>query len=259
MKKLLFALAALGMLCPMLSGCVDDNPSVVLLGAKVTKAEDLADDQECDLSGTSDMSAFIPLCQLNGSDLPSFSATLMFKNYVSGEVPWTGSGGGSGTTFNHEQSNPGMVWIDRIYLKCASIVDKCAPGDDSCYKEYETSCSGEEALEIPVSFSLSGSEGGSCYGMTYSTQPILNWINDYASDSSNAYAVVDIYGHYHDSGKMSGYTSHILMPVRPGGYDSNKSVAENVEYCKMCADPACCGELKSLGYEMSYCKDKESQ
>ncbi len=246
MKKALLALVALATLCPALSGCVDENPNVVIVGITLPKTEDIGEDSECEVNNPKNLASEIPIC----NNARQFTGTILFKNLISGTVPWTSSGGGSGTTYQSEQANPGVIWLDRIYLKCVSVVEECSSGDDSCYKEYEISCSGEEALEIPISMALPGNESGLCWPFSYSAQPILNWISDY-TDADDAYVMLDIYAHYHDSGKMSGNTSHTLVGVRkinPANYLAK-------EYCQYCADENyCCSEqLKSQGYDFDFC------
>lgn len=247
MKKALLSLVALGVLCPMLSGCVDENPNVVLVGAVSTRTEDIKDEPKCETDDLA-MTAYVPVC--DSSKFSELGLTLVFKNYITGEVPWSGGGGGSGTTYSSEQANPGVIWIDRIYLKCHSIVDKCAPGDEECFKEYETPCSSEEALEVRVSVPVTGSEGSICYPIIYSVAPIVNWISAYAEDPSNAYANIEVYGHYHDSGKMSGYTSHSILQFR----EITSKYYNIYDYCNYCADiEYCCSD----DYDFDFCPSGE--
>lgn len=181
MKKILSFLAVAGIACSTLVGCVDDNQYVVARGFVLG---------DCDSTG--DDNAYVGTITCDpGSGGVLHGMQLQIINYITGESPWSASGGGSGTTFEPEIINPGVIFIDTITLKCKSI-----DGDSSA-------CDGIDPIESQMNLAISGNSGGACVGIPIDISEIAGW--------GGSSIVVDGYASYHDSSLIKGDTSHAAM------------------------------------------------
>lgn len=182
MKKILSFLASAGFVCAALSGCVDDNQYVVARGLVVG-----------DCNATSEDQTYFAGATCNPSGGGSVVAYLQVMNYITGEVPWSSSGGGSGTTFETTIINPGLVYIDKIIIKCKAI-----DGDSS-------GCDGTEPIEISTNVPVNGSGGGTCAPVPIDFGTIAGW-------GGNS-VTIDAYAKYHDSSLIKGETSHVAATI----------------------------------------------
>lgn len=178
MKKLYAMLMLAGLACSALQGCVDDNQYVVLRG--------ITADGACD--ATSDDQTYVTNASCN-NDGGTAHVSAQVMNYITGETPWSGSGSGSGTTFETTIPNPGMIFVDKIILSCTSV-----DGESDA-------CDGAENIEISSNVPISGSTGGACIPLAIDLSKLGEW-------TSSGALVVDIYAKYHDSSLIKGETSH---------------------------------------------------
>ena len=180
MKKILSILGLAGL---ALTGCVDDNPSVIFNG--------FVEADSCSASGGDQVYITGRTCNPS-SDVnfsPYMTIDIHMNNYITGEPPWSSSGSGSGTTFEPETINPGMIFFDRIVVGCYSI-----DGDTDA-------CQDIEPFTYEFSSPLQGNGSGFClwnFSLDYST--VASW--------GGSTVVLDLYAEYHDASLMKGKTSH---------------------------------------------------
>ncbi|MBQ8037405.1 MAG: hypothetical protein IJ268_10455 [Proteobacteria bacterium] len=206
MKKIIFCLISLGFAGLLLSGCVNDNQYIVLKGLVPGPLS------ECDATNESQTYLYaVGPCAWKKDAEMLLSAQVM--NFVTGEVPWSSSGGGSGTTFEGELVNPGTIYLDNITIECKSV-----DGEPSA-------CDGSEPVKISSNFPIKGSGGGICINFD------LNSILD-LSQWVGQRVIFDIYGNYHDASRISGTTSHLDFTVDLTGDEGKECVTfvdENAE------------------------------
>lgn len=180
MKKILSILALAGL---ALTGCVDDNPSVILNGFMEPGTCSISGSDQEMISGR----ACDPSTTMNTS--PYLMIDLHLNNYITGEPPWSSSGGGSGTTFEPDIPNQGMIFLERVITKCYSI-----DGD-------VTACQDKDPIIYEFSSPLHGNGSGFClweYPIDYTN--IMSW--------GGTNIVLDTYLEYHDASLIKGQTSH---------------------------------------------------
>ena len=183
MKKLIISLFSLGMAGMLLSGCVNDNQYVVLKGLVPGPLS------ECDATSESQTYQYaVGPCIWSADASMLLSAQVM--NFITGEVPWSSAGSGSGTTFEGEIVNPGIVYLDNIMIECKSV-----DGEPD-------GCDGVDPVTISANFPIKGGGGGICLNFD------LNQIMDF-SQWDGQVVVLEIYGNYHDPSRVSGTTSHV--------------------------------------------------
>lgn len=180
MKKILSFLAAAGVVCAALSGCVDDNQYVVAKGLVVGG----------DCNPTSEDQSYFAGTTCNPSGGGVVYGYLHIMNYVTGKLPWSSAGGGSGTTFEAEVVNPGVIFIDKIMIECRAI-----DGDHS-------GCNGVDPIEISRNAPVNGSGGGYCAVVPFDFGTIASWGGNEIT--------VEVYAKYHDSSLIKGETSHVV-------------------------------------------------
>ena len=179
MKKILSILGLAGL---ALTGCIENNSSVILNG--------IVAEEECSPSG-GDQKMFAG----NACDpgvLPIVTINLHLNNYITGESPWSSSGSGSGTTFEPDISNPGMVFIKSFTIKCDRV-----DGDPA-------GCEGTEPITVYKSHAFSGNGSGYCSAIWLDVGTIASWGTN---------VVIDISAQYDDGGLIDGESSHIKLPL----------------------------------------------
>lgn len=177
MKKILSLLALAGL---ALTGCVDDNPSVILNG--LTKGE-------CSPSGSDQEMWAAEVCDPSVSPIALVSFHL--NNYITGEPPWSSSGGGSGTTFEPEIVNPGQIFLDAVVIKCDSVDGSAA------------NCAGIEPITVSQGAPVAGG-AGVCGDFYLDIATIASWGTN---------VVIDISVKYHDASLIKGQSSHYKLPI----------------------------------------------
>ena len=187
MKKLIISLFSLGMAGMLLSGCVNDNQYVVLKGLVPGPLS------ECDATSESQTYQYaVGPCFYSSEATMPLSAQVM--NFITGEVPWSSAGSGSGTTFESEIVNPGIVYLDNIVINCKSVDDD------------PDGCGEDKPVTISANFPIKGGGGGICMNFD------LNQLLDF-SQWDGQVVILEIYGNYHDSSHVSGSTSHLDFTV----------------------------------------------
>lgn len=179
MKKILSILGLAGL---ALTGCVDDNPSVILNG--------IVFEEECSPSGGDQKIFAGDVCDPGA--YPIVNINLHLNNYITGESPWSSSGSGSGTTFEPDISNPGMVFIKSYTIKCDRV-----DGDPA-------GCEGTKPITVYKSNAFSGNGSGLCDAIYLDVETIASWGTN---------VVIDISAQYDDGGLIDGESSHIKLPL----------------------------------------------
>ncbi|MBO5752348.1 MAG: hypothetical protein J6S69_01490 [Proteobacteria bacterium] len=177
MKKILSLLALAGL---ALTGCVDDNPSVILNGLPMG---------ECSPSGSDQQMWAAEICDPSVSPIAGVSYHL--NNYITGEPPWSSSGGGSGTTFEPEIVNPGQIFLDAVVIKCDSVDGSAA------------NCDGIEPITVSQGSPVAGG-AGACGAFYLDIATIASWGTN---------VVIDISVKYHDASLIKGQSSHTKLPI----------------------------------------------
>ncbi len=183
MKKLLSVLAFAGIFGSALFGCVEDNPYVLLGGVTLAgQCSPTSTDQEY-LAGIT--------CDPSDGGAGYLSAQIL--NYITGASPWSGSGGGSGTTFQATPVNPGLIFLDTIIMSCKSVNGK------------SDACKGSDDIEVSANVPIQGSGSGYCHTFAFDIAKLASW----GSGTVN----VSVYAKYHDSSYIKGETSRTLFVI----------------------------------------------
>ena len=187
MKKTLSALA-IALLMGIAPGCVEDSQNVLL--------DAVMQDGACSSSG-SDQQSFAGITCDPSSGGAGYLAVHVVNN-ITGATPWSGSGGGSGTTFQTTPPNQGLIFLDKIIMSCKSVGGE------------KDACKGKDKIEVEVNTPISGSGGGACQSFTFDIAKISAW----GTGTVNA----DVYAKYHDSSHIKGETSHtqIVFNLKSG-------------------------------------------
>lgn len=199
MKQLWTIIPALALVAGLSSGCVENNPYVILNGV-VPSDCDLSSDDQGYLSSVN--------CMPKQEHIKSFSVNI--KNYISTDSGWSSSSGSSsGSSFEPEPPNRGMIFAEKIITKCKSI-----DGDSG-------KCKGIDNITAKVKYPIL--PGGACIPYSLDLDKIATWG---ASDS----IVLDIQVEYADPGGLiEGKTSHSYITISNVGTvcDKNPFVTED--------------------------------
>ena len=108
MKQLWTIIPALALVAGLSSGCVENNPYVILNGVVPIDCDPSSDDQGYLASVN---------CMPKEEHIKSFSVNI--KNYISTDSGWSSSSGSSsGSSFEPEPPNRGMIYAKKIINKC---------------------------------------------------------------------------------------------------------------------------------------------
>ena len=199
MKQLWTIIPALALVAGLSSGCVENNPYVILNGVVPSDCDPSSDDQGY-LSSVN--------CMPKQEHIKSFSVNI--KNYISTDSGWSSSSGSSsGSSFEPEPPNRGMIFAEKIITKCKSI-----DGDSG-------KCKGIDNITAKVKYPIL--PGGACIPYSLDLGKIATWG---ASDS----IVLDIQVEYADPGGLiEGKTSHSYITISNVGTvcDKNPFVTED--------------------------------
>lgn len=201
--KFLSAVALIAGSSLVLQSCVEDN-SYVIVNGLVPLADDgsmacdaTSDDQDYE-SVVYDTSS-VQDTDDNGNKKDTDTDNVVFghlnvRNYISADSGWSSSSGSSsGSTFEPEPPNRGMVYIDKIVVKCRSI-----DGD-------KKACKDKESLEFPTNTPIA-SGGGACISFDLDKSKYKGW-------NSQSEIVLDISVKYHDTGILSGTSSSSAITI----------------------------------------------
>lgn len=181
--KFLSAVALIAGSSLVLQSCVEDNSYVIVNGLVP-----LADDGSEACDATSDDQIYV------SKAIGMFDGHINVRNYISADSAWSSSSGSSsGSTFEPEPPNRGMVFVDKIVVKCHSI-----DGD-------KEACKGKENVERLVNYPLS-SGGGECISLYISASQYTEW-------NSQSEIVFDISVKYHDTGILHGTSSSSIFTL----------------------------------------------
>lgn len=194
MKQLWTIIPALALVAGLSSGCVENNPYVILNGVVPIDCDPSSDDQGY-LSSVN--------CMPKEEHIKSFSVNI--KNYISTDSGWSSSSGSSsGSSFEPEPPNRGMIYAKKIITKCKSI-----DGDSG-------KCKGIDNITAKVSYPILPG-GGACIPYSLDIDKIATWG---ASDS----IVLDIQVEYADPGGLiEGKTSHSYITISNVGTSCTKN------------------------------------
>lgn len=200
MKQLWTIIPALALVAGLSSGCVENNPYVILNGVVPSDCDPSSDDQGY-LSSVN--------CMPKQEHIESFSVNI--KNYISTDSGWSSSSGSSsGSSFEPEPPNRGMIYAKKIITKCKSI-----DGDSG-------KCKGIDNITAKVNYPILPG-GGACIPYSLDLGKIATWG---ASDS----IVLDVQVEYEDPGGLiEGKTSHSYITISNVGTvcDKNPFVTED--------------------------------
>ena len=200
MKQLWTIIPALALVAGLSSGCVENNPYVILNGVVPSDCDQSSDDQGY-LSSVN--------CMPKQEHIESFSVNI--KNYISTDSGWSSSSGSSsGSSFEPEPPNRGMIYVKKIITKCKSI-----DGDSG-------KCKGIDNITAKVNYRILPG-GGVCIPYSLDIDKIATWG---ASDS----IVLDVQVEYADPGGLiEGKTSHSYITISNVGTvcDKNPFVTED--------------------------------
>lgn len=196
MKQLWTIIPALALVAGLSSGCVENNPYVILNGVVPSDCDPSSDDQGY-LSSVN--------CMPKQEHIESFSVNI--KNYISSDSGWSSSSGSSsGSSFEPEPPNRGMIYVKKIITKCKSI-----DGDSG-------KCKGIDNITAKVNYPILPG-GGACisYGLDLDLGKIATWG---ASDS----IVLDVQAEYEDPGGLiEGKTNHSYITISNVGTPCTKN------------------------------------
>lgn len=194
MKQLWTIIPALALVAGLSSGCVENNPYVILNGVVPIDCDPSSDDQGY-LSSVN--------CMPKEEHIKSFSVNI--KNYISTDSGWSSSSGSSsGSSFEPEPPNRGMIYAKKIITKCKSI-----DGDSG-------KCKGIDSITSDVSYPILAG-GGACIPYSLDLGKIATWG---ASDS----IVLDVQAEYADPGGLiEGKTSHSYITISNVGTPCTKN------------------------------------
>ena len=201
MKQLWTIIPALALVAGLSSGCVENNPYVILNGVVPSDCDPSSDDQGY-LSSVN--------CMPKQEHIKSFSVNI--KNYISTDSGWSSSSGSSsGSSFEPEPPNRGMIYVKKIITKCKSI-----DGDSG-------KCKGIDNIIAKGGGTPIFAGGGACISYSLDLGEIATWG---ASDS----IVLDVQAEYEDPGGLiEGKTSHSYITISNVGTvcDKNPFVTED--------------------------------
>lgn len=181
--KFLSAVALIAGSSLVLQSCVEDNSYVIVNGLVP-----LADDGSMACDATSDDQSYVIKA------IGMFDGHINVRNYISADSSWSSSSGSSsGSTFEPEPPNRGMVYVDKIVVKCHSI-----DGD-------KKACKGKENVEQLLNSPLS-SGGGGCLPFYINASQYTEW-------NSQSEIVFDISVKYHDTGILHGTSSSSIFTL----------------------------------------------
>ena len=190
MKQLWTIIPALALVAGLSSGCVENNPYVILNGVVPSDCDPSSDDQGY-LSSVN--------CMPKQEHIESFSVNI--KNYISSDSGWSSS---SGSSFEPEPPNRGMIYAKKIITKCKSI-----DGDSG-------KCKGIDNITAKVNYPILPG-GGACIPYSLDLGKIATWG---ASDS----IVLDVQVEYADPGGLiEGKTSHSYITISNVGTPCTKN------------------------------------
>lgn len=196
MKQLWTIIPALALVAGLSSGCVENNPYVILNGVVPGDCDASSDDQ-----------AFLTAiyCMPTQDHIKASTFSVNVKNYISTDSGWSSSSGSSsGSSFEPEPPNRGMIYAKKIITKCKSI-----DGDSGKCKGIDNITSNVNA---PI---LAGA--GACISYSLDIGKIATWG---ASDS----IVLDVQVEYADPGGLiEGKTSHSYITISNVGTPCEKN------------------------------------
>ena len=188
MKQLWTIIPALALVAGLSSGCVENNPYVILNGVVPSDCDPSSDDQGY-LSSVN--------CMPKQEHIKSFSVNI--KNYISTDSGWS-----SGSSFEPEPPNRGMIYVKKIITKCKSI-----DGDSG-------KCKGIDNITSNVNAPIFAG-AGACISYSLDLGKIATWG---ASDS----IVLDVQAEYADPGGLiEGKTSHSYITISNVGTPCTKN------------------------------------
>ena len=201
MKQLWTIIPALALVAGLSSGCVENNPYVILNGVVPSDCDPSSDDQGY-LSSVN--------CMPKQEHIKSFSVNI--KNYISTDSGWSSSSGSSsGSSFEPEPPNRGMIYVKKIITKCKSI-----DGDSG-------KCKGIDNITAKGGGTRIFAGAGVCISYSLDLGQIATWG---ASDS----IVLDVQAEYADPGGLiEGKTNHSYITISNVGTvcDKNPFVTED--------------------------------
>ena len=191
MNKLLSFIAIACLCGATLAGCVDDSQNVILKGL-------VPGEETCNATGDNTMYAGLvtPMfdCDLwQCTDVTLVKAWVNVVNNNATDTVWSSSGGSSsGSTLDFDIPNTNMIYVDEVIVECVDVdgdSSKCDGVDKSRY-----------TLNVPVT-----AGGGMCHQVIFDFSPFVALLGNTVN--------VSIRTHYHDTGKIKGYSSNIILPI----------------------------------------------
>lgn len=227
MKKIISIMAGGVLLAATMSGCVDDNPTVIISGLMLPSDTcDAGTDSGFVIGGSqlilsAEDSA---LCEQIGADSMGNTFMVQFINNTTSESGWSSSSSGaSGSTFEPDPSNRGAVLIKKIVLKCDNINGDSDACDRLTHKEIEINRS-----------QMITSGGAYCANVTVSWSQFMDaeTMNALYEEYGELDLSIDVYGKYADvGGLIKGSTSHgaYTLSIYKNGSSDIPNIAEHYQ------------------------------
>ena len=190
MKKLYSFIAAACLCCASLTGCVEDNQSVILNG--------LVGGETCNTTGdnTYMIGDYSSSFSCDFWQCVSISQVLAYVNVTNNNISesvWSSSSSSStGSTLDYDIPNTNMVYIDKVKVKCDSV-----DGDSS-------KCKGAPVLEYKMNVPVKAN-GGACHRIVLDLSQFLGLLGDKVD--------LAITAEYHDTGNISGKTNKTIFTL----------------------------------------------
>ncbi len=191
MKKILSFIAMTCLCGATLAGCVDDSQNVILKGL-------VPGEETCNATGDNKMYAGLVTPMFNCDlwqcvDSSVVSAWVNLVNNNASDTVWSSSGGSSsGSTLDFDIPNQNMIYVDEVIVECVDVdgdSSKCDSVDKVRY-----------SLNAPVT-----AGGGMCHQILFDFSPFVALLGNTVN--------LQIRAHYHDTGKIKGYSSTVILPI----------------------------------------------
>lgn len=197
-------LSCIACLSPALSGCIEENPAIVLKG--------FLDPTSGDCKNPSAASAFISKGWYDSNKTSQYTGFLHVQNNSMTESPWQSSGSstGTGTTHVETDTSRNAIFVDNINIDCYEI-----NGD-------KDACIGAKRIKKSAGNFIVTAQGLANIPVSFSLEDLAEW--DIATE-----ATLKISLSYHDSGVIKNKKSssiYFTLNKLDGGFQTKCTADE---------------------------------
>lgn len=154
MKKILKPIAALALCACASTGCVENSSYVILSGVTT---------EECDTTSDDLKMINVINCGPTAKMVAGAQFALQVRSYISSDSGWSSSSGSSsGTSFEPEPPNRGLIYVTEVVTSCGAI-----DGD-------EKACKGKEPISVKINAPIAAGSGA-CIGYFMDIDTITGW------------------------------------------------------------------------------------